>query len=185
MAAAVPCCFLLCPHSSSPVLSHLNHRAVLVAAMIRSAGVVNNGWLLFGFFCSQQRRCNQVQRHGWIISAARSGVSWLFRWPRRLLLPLPVESELTGSPHPCVFGGCVFSYYNCPSYRTPPEPTPLFNDVSVLLPQSLLSPLTSWLPLSLLFLWRRPSELYIAQVLSVDLLTTKKIKKIMHKVAPN
>lgn len=135
--------------------------------MIRSAWVVNNGWLLF-FSCSQQRRCSRVQRHGWFILATRSGVSWLFLWPRRLLPHYLFDSELTGAPRQCVFGGCVFSYYTPLPYRTPSEPAPLFNDVSVLLPQSLSSLLTSWLPLSLLFLWRRPPELNIAEVPSVD-----------------
>lgn len=107
------------------------------------------------------------------------------------------DSEPVGAPRPRVFSGCVFSYYSHPPYRTPSEPVPLFNDVSVLLPQSVSSLLTSWLPLSLLFLWRRPSELNIAEVPSQRIcwLPKKKGKKkkltflsrhpITHKVGPN
>lgn len=89
------------------------------------------------------------------------------------------DSELSGAPRPWVFGGCVFSYYTHPPYRTPSELAPLFNDVSVLLPQSLSSLLTSWLPRSLLFLWQRPPELNIAEVPSQRIcwLPTKKRKR--------
>lgn len=106
------------------------------------------------------------------------------------------DSELSGAPRPWVFGGCVFSFYAHPPYRTPSELAPLFNDVSVLLPQSLSSLLTSWLPRSLLFLLATtPWIKHCWSPFSADLLTSNKKKKkkktflsrhpITHKVAPN